>query len=132
MVVGGHIKGGGHDLALDGALHIGDLFGALVDEQADEVHLGIVNRDRLADLLEDRGLASLGRRHDQATLALADRRHDVDGATGDGVLAVLHTQRLIGIDRGEVAKLGTVSDLLGIHAVDGRDLGEAGALVAAA
>ena len=96
------------------------------------MHLGVVNRDRLADLLEDRGLAGLGRGHDQATLTLADRRHDVDGATGNGVLAVLHAQRLVGIDRGEVAELGAVANLLGVQTVDGRDFGEAGALVAAA
>ena len=132
MVVGRHIEGRGHDLALNGALHIGDLFRTLVDEQADEVHLGVVDRDGLADLLKDRCLAGLGRRHDQATLALADRRHDIDGATGNGILAVLHTQRLVGIDRGEVAELGAVANLLGIHAVNGRDLSEAGALVAAA
>ena len=45
---------------------------------------------------------------------------------------MLHTQRLVGIDRGKVAELGAVADLLGIHAVNGRDLGEAGSLVAAA
>ena len=78
------------------------------------MHLGVVDRDGLADLLEDRGLAGLGRRHDQATLTLADRRHDVDGATGNGVLAVLHAQRLVGIDRGEVTKLGAVANLLGV------------------
>ncbi len=132
MVIGGHVEGRGHDLALNGALHVSDLFGALVDEQADEVHFGVVDRDRLANLLENRGLAGLGRRHDQAALALADRRHDIDGATGDGILAVLHTQRLIGIDRGKIAKLGAVTGLLGIKAVDGRDLGKAGALVATA
>ena len=46
--------------------------------------------------------------HDQATLTLADRRHDVDGATGNGVLAMLHAQRLVGIDRGEVTELGAL------------------------
>ena len=45
---------------------------------------------------------------------------------------MLHAQRLVGIDRGEVAELGAIANLLRIHAVDGRDLGEAGALVAAA
>ena len=45
---------------------------------------------------------------------------------------MLHAQRLVGIDRREVAELGAVANLLGIQAVDGRDLGEAGALVAAA
>ena len=45
---------------------------------------------------------------------------------------MLHAQRLVGIDRGEVAELGTVANLLGVQTVDGRDFGEAGALVAAA
>ena len=45
---------------------------------------------------------------------------------------MLHAQRLVGIDRGEVAELGTVANLLGVQTVDGRDSGEAGALVAAA
>ena len=45
---------------------------------------------------------------------------------------MLHAQRLVGIDRGEVAELGTVANLLGVQTVDGRDFAEAGALVAAA
>ena len=45
---------------------------------------------------------------------------------------MLHAQRLVGIDRGEVAELGAVANLLGVQTVDGRDFGEAGALVAAA
>ena len=55
------------------------------------IHIfGVVNRDRLADLLEDRGLAGLGRGHNQATLTFADRRHDVDGATGNGAVSYTH------------------------------------------
>jgi hypothetical protein len=39
--------------------------------------------DRLRDVLQHHGLAGLRRRHDQAALALADRRHQIDDATGD-------------------------------------------------
>ena len=39
---GGFVKGGAEDLSLDVAFHVGDFFGALVDEQHDEIHvLGI-------------------------------------------------------------------------------------------
>ena len=129
MVVSGHIKRRCNDLALDGALHVRDLFRALVNQQADEVHFRVVDRDGLADLLEDRGLARLGRRDDQAALALADGAHDVDRATGDGVLAVLHPERLVGVHGREVGELGAVLDLLGIQAVDRAELGKPGKLV---
>src|SRR3546814_441237 len=63
-------------LALEPALHVGDLLRALVDEQHEEVDLGVVALDRPGDLLHDRGLARLRRRHDQAALALTDRRSE--------------------------------------------------------
>jgi len=55
------VEGGGHDLALDRATHVGDLLGPLVDEQDDEMHLGIVGLDRMGDLLHHRRLSRLGR-----------------------------------------------------------------------
>ena len=54
-----------HLAALHVAAHVGDLFGPLVDEQHHQVHLGVVALDRVDDLLEDRGLARLRRRHDR-------------------------------------------------------------------
>ena len=129
VVLGGHIEGRGHDVALDGALHVGDLLGALVDEQADEVHLGVVRGDRLADALQDRGLACLGRRDDQSALALADRCHEVDRTTRDGVLAMLHGQALVREDGREVAEARTAVHGLGIAAVDRGDGGERRILV---
>jgi hypothetical protein len=50
VVLGGTVEGRGDDLALHRALHVGDLFGALVDEHDHEVHLGVVDRDRVGDL----------------------------------------------------------------------------------
>ena len=45
---------------------------------------------------------------------------------------MLHAQRLIGVDRREIAELGAVTGLLRIKTVDGRNFGETGTLVAAA
>jgi hypothetical protein len=62
VVVGRTVEGGGDDLTLDRALHVGDLLGALVDEHDHEVALRVVDRDRVGDRLQDDGLAGLGRR----------------------------------------------------------------------
>ena len=44
-VAGGRlVEGGGDDLPVDGALHVGHLFRPLVDEQHDQVDLGMVGR----------------------------------------------------------------------------------------
>ena len=50
----------------------------------DQVRLGVVVHDGLGDVLQHHRLAGLGRRHDQAALALADRRDHVEDAPGDG------------------------------------------------
>ena len=118
VVLGGHVEGGRHDGATDGALHVRDLLGAFVHEQAEEVHLGVVRRDGLADFLEHGGLAGLRGAHDKAALALADGSHEIDGAPCDGVLAVLHDEGLVGIDRREVAEARAVAHGLGSTAVD--------------
>src|SRR5690606_39212793 len=52
VVLGRTVEGGGDDLTLDRALHVGDLFGALVDEHDHEVRLGVVVRDGGRDLLQ--------------------------------------------------------------------------------
>ena len=74
------VEGRGDDLALHRALHVGDFFRPLVDQQHDQVALGMVGRDRVGDVLQEHGLAGARRRDDQAALALADRRDDVDDA----------------------------------------------------
>jgi hypothetical protein len=65
---------------LDGATPACGLFGTLVDEQHDQVAVGVVLVDRLADLLEQDRLARTRRRHNQATLSFADRREQIDHA----------------------------------------------------
>lgn len=59
VVLAGHIERRRNDLASDGSLHIGYFLGALVDEQAHEVHFGVVGRNGSRDILEDRSLARL-------------------------------------------------------------------------
>ena len=58
--------------------HVRDLLGPLVDEQHDEDDLGVVRRDAVGHLLEDDRLTCPGRRHDEASLALPDRRQKID------------------------------------------------------
>ena len=73
VAVGRLVEGGGDDLRLDVLLHVGDFLGPLVDQQHDEHDLGMVLADGVGQLLQQDRLAGLGRRHDQAALALADR-----------------------------------------------------------
>ena len=44
---GGLVEGRGDHFAAHGALHVGDFFRALVDQQHDQVHVRVVVRDRL-------------------------------------------------------------------------------------
>jgi hypothetical protein len=54
--------------------------GPLVDQQHDQVDLGVIGGDRVGDRLQQHGLAGARRRDDQAALALAERRHQVHDA----------------------------------------------------
>ena len=84
---GRFVEGRGDDFALDRARHFRDFLGALVDQQDDHDHIGMIGRDRVGDVLHHHRLAALRARHQQAALALADRRDDVDDAAGGVFLA---------------------------------------------
>ena len=58
------IEGGGDDLRVDAALHVGDFLRTLVDEQYNKVHLGVVGGDGVGHLLQQDGLTGLGLGHD--------------------------------------------------------------------
>ena len=81
-------------LALDRALEVGDLLGPLVDQDHHQVALGVVGGDRGGHRLQDLRLAGLGGRDDQAALALADRRDDVDDPADQVVRAGLEPEPL--------------------------------------
>ena len=109
---GGFVEGAGDDLAAHRAAHFGDFLRALVDQQHHEVNLGVVDRQRVGNRLQHHGLAGLGRRHDQAALAFADRRHHVDDARGDvlgGAIAALEREALVGEQWREVLEQNLVA-----------------------
>jgi hypothetical protein len=117
------VEGRGDDLALHRALHVGDFFRPLVDQQHDQIAFGMVGGDRLGDVLQQHGLAGARRRHDQRALALALRRDDVDDAAGlvlDGRIFELHLQPLVGIERRQIVEMDLVLDLLRVLEIDRR------------
>src|SRR5918995_5055323 len=116
--VGGLVERRGDDLGLlYAALPVGDLLGALVGEHDEEFGLGVVGGDGLGYLLEDRGLAGLGRRDHHASLALADGRDQVYDARGDVVRLPLQAQPLHRIQRRQVVEVRAPAALLGLLAV---------------
>ena len=112
----------GDHLAVHRPLHVGDFFGPLVDQQDDQVHLGVVERHRLRDALQEHRLAGARRRDDQAALPLPDRRHQVHHAARQVVGLRLELALLLRVERREVLEEQLVAGLLGRLEVDGLDL----------
>ena len=109
MAHGRLVEGRGDDLAVHRALHVGDFLGPLVDEQHDEIALGMIGRDRLRDILQQHRLAGARRRHDQRALPLADRRDQIDDARRQilaGRILDLELEPLIGIERRQIVEVG--------------------------
>ena len=124
---GGLVKGGGDHLALHGALHFSHFFRTLVHQQHHQVHVGVIGRDRVGDVLHHHRLARLGLRHDQRALATADRGNDVDHAAGDVFFRLdvaLEPHLLLGKQRRQVLEHHLVLVLLGRPTVDGIQLGQ--------
>ncbi len=119
---GGLVEGRADDLALDRALHVRDLLGALVDQQHDQHDLGVVGGDRVGDVLEDHRLAGARRGDDQAALALAERRHHVQHAGGHVVRRGLEVDPALRVERGQVVEDDLVACRVGRLEVDRLDL----------
>src|ERR1700687_4381505 len=119
---GGLVEGGADDFALDRALHVGDFFRTLVDEQDDEHHLGMVGGDGVGDVLQQHGFAGAGRSDDQSALALADGNQHVHDTGAHVVAHGFQFEPLLGIERGEVVEQDLVAGLVGRLEVDGLDL----------
>ena len=80
--------------------------------------LGVVCRDRVGDGLHDHGLASLGRSHDEAALALANRCDEVDDPRREDARLGLEAQTVLRVERGQLAELHPLEGIVGAHAVD--------------
>jgi hypothetical protein len=119
------VEGGADDLALHRARHVGDLLRPLVDEQHDEVDLGVIVGDGVRHVLQHHRLAGARRRDDQRALALALRRDEIDDAGGELLrLRIVHLelQPLLRIERRQVVEVDAVPDLVGLLEIDGVDL----------
>ena len=78
--LGGLVESGGDDFPFDVPLHVGHLFRALVDEEHDQGHLGMVLGDPCGDILEHDRLPGLRRRVDEGALAFAERGDQIHHA----------------------------------------------------
>ena len=110
------------DLALDRALHVGDFFRPLVDEQDDQVDLGMVGGDAVGDVLQQHRLAGARRRDDQAALPLADRDHQVHDARRQVVGRGFELDPLLRVERRQVLEEDLLADAIGRLEVDRFDL----------
>ena len=133
VALGGLVKCGGDDLCVDAAGHVGHLLGALVDEQHYYVCVGVVGGDGVGDVLEQDGLAGLGRGDDERTLTLADGSEHVDYARGD----VAHrpggdVELLLGEEGGEVLEGDAVAHCDRVLAVYTEHFAEGKVLIAVA
>jgi hypothetical protein len=93
----------------------------------DQVAFGVIGLDRMRDVLQQHRLARPRRRHDQRTLAFADRGHQVDDpgrAILDRRILDFHLQALIGIERREVVEGDLVLGARRFLEVDLRDVGQ--------
>ena len=104
------------------ALHVGDFFGTLVDQQHDQRDFGVVGGDGVGDVLQQHRLAGARRRDDQAALALADGRQQVHDAAGVVVARGFELEPLVRIERRQVVEEDLVARFLGRLEVDGVDL----------
>ena len=120
VTVGGLIEGGGDDLGVDGAGHIGDLLRTLVDEQHHNIGLGMVGGDGVGDVLHQHGLTGLWLCHDEGTLTFTDGREEIDDAYAGvrrGPVAA-EGELLLGEERCQVLESHAVAHLGGVTAVD--------------
>ena len=68
----------GKDMRRNIATEIRHFFGALIDEQGNELNFRVIMFDSKGDVLQENGLASLGWSNDQAAGTESDRAEHVD------------------------------------------------------
>ena len=122
VVLGQFVKGGIDDFhvgACDGFLNICHFLRALVDQQNDQVALGIVELDRPCNFLQQGGFTGLGRRYDHTALALSDGAHEIHDAHGDAGPGLLQTDLFVREDGRHLLKRNAFGCFVGGQAVDG-------------
>ncbi len=124
VLLGRPVEGGGVHLAAHRAAHLGDLLGALVQQQDHQPALGVVAGHGCRELLEQHGLAALRRGHDQPALALADRCEEIRDPAGRSGRGVFEADAVVRVERGEVAEVASAAEVRRFAAVDAGDLGQ--------
>ena len=118
-VAGGRlVEGRADDFAVHRALHVGDFFRTLVDQQHDQRDFRMIGGDRVGDGLQQHRLTGARRSDDQAALAFADRREQVHHAAGVVVARGFELQPLVRIERRQVVEEDLVARFLGRLEVD--------------
>ena len=125
VVLGRLVKGRGVDLALYRAAHVRHFLGTLADERHHQERVGVVLGYAVRDVLEDGGLAGLGRGQDQPALPLADRRNQVDEPLGEVLLIGLEVEHVVREDRDQGVEVWPPLGGLRVDAVDRVDAEQA-------
>ena len=81
----------------------------------------MVARDAVRDVLQHDGLAGARRRHDEASLALPDRCHQVEDPSGRLLGAVLEHEVFVGVEGRQVVEEDLLARAVGLLVVDLRD-----------
>ena len=124
MLVDGVVIGGSVDRSGNVPLHVGDFFGAFVDEEQDELRGGMVGVNALGDVLHQDRLAGSRWGDDQSALAEADGGENIDGAGGQLGGAVLELDHRLRIEGGGIIECGAIVVFVRCAAFDGVDLSE--------
>ena len=121
-VAGGRfVEGGRDDLALHRALHVGNFFGALIDQEHDQHDFRMVGGDGVGNILQQHGLAGARRSDDQAALTFTDRGEQVHHPSTHVLPDGLQLKAFLGIERRKVVKQNLVARLfrrLEVHRFD--------------
>ena len=119
------IKRGGNHLGVHTALHVGDLFGAFVNKQDDEVYFGVIVGDGVCYILQQYGFTRFRLSHNQSALTLSDGSEEVDDAGGELAAGMSgDVDFLIREHWGEVVEWDTVADFFRQAAVNLVDFGQ--------
>src|SRR2546430_16817360 len=79
------VKVGMINLTIDFTLEIGYFLGPLVHQQKNENDLGMIHPNRFRDFLKQDGFADTRRGDNQSTLAVAERREEINSPPADRI-----------------------------------------------
>ena len=124
MILSRAVEGRGNNLTLNGALHIGHFFRTLVYQDHHQVHVRVVHGNCVRNGLQHEGLTGLRRGHNQTTLALTNRGHQVHHAGAQLLRGGLQAQTLLGVQRSQLREDAAVRCFLNALTVNRLNLNQ--------